>query len=134
MGNTVKGWLGFSSPTKEGPGRYADEWAPNLMKMYSEGILSNVNKVQSAAGAVAQSLAPMTTQPMMDLSVGSSSLKDSILEALMQKEIVVGGAGGQEIAITLKLENGEVLADLLIDPINRTAKSRGYAPVFKPAN
>ncbi len=134
VASTIKGWLGFSSPTKEGPGRYADQWAPNLMKMYVDGILSNVSAVQSAASTVASSLAPMTTQPSIDLSVSSSPLKDSILEALMQKEIVVGGSGKQEFSITLTLENGQALVDLLIDPINRTAKSRGYAPVFKPAN
>ena len=60
--------------------------------------------------------------------------KDSMLEAMLQKEIIAGGgASGQEIRITMVLDNGEVLADMLIDPMNRTAKNRGFAPVFRPA-
>lgn len=60
-----------------------------------------------------------------------SSLKGMILEALMQKEIATGSSG--ETRIILQLENGETLADMLIDPMNNKAKNLGYAPVFAPA-
>ncbi|GEM_PF-2176979 len=61
--NTVKDFLGFSSPTREGPGRDADKWAPNLMKMYAEGILSGVSSVKNAADIAAQSLGAMAAAP-----------------------------------------------------------------------
>jgi hypothetical protein len=61
-------------------------------------------------------------------------IKQAMLEALMQRDIIAGGSEGRELRVTMMLENGEVLADMLIDPINRTAKNRGYAPVFRPAN
>ncbi len=60
-----------------------------------------------------------------------SSLKGMILEALLQKDIAAGG--NRETRVTLTLENGETLVDLLIDPMNNKAKNLGYAPVFKPA-
>ena len=53
---TVRDYLGFSSPTKLGPGRYADQWAPNLMKMYSEGLTANISMMQDAASVAASSL------------------------------------------------------------------------------
>ncbi len=59
VASTIKGYIGFSSPTKEGPGRYADEWAPNLIKMYADGIIRNTGLVESAAGGVAGSLSAM---------------------------------------------------------------------------
>lgn len=54
VANKIKSFLGFSSPTEEGPGRFADRWAPNLMKMYAEGIEKGIPKVQSAALKVAK--------------------------------------------------------------------------------
>ena len=59
--------------------------------------------------------------------------KQAMLEALMQRDIIAGGSEGRELRVTMVLDNGEVLADMLIDPMNRTAKNRGFAPVFRPA-
>lgn len=61
-----------------------------------------------------------------------SNLEDVFVRALLREKIVSGG-DSKEIRLTLVLENGEVLADMLIDPMNRKAKNLGYAPVFKPA-
>lgn len=61
--STVKDFLGFSSPTKEGPGRTADEWAPNFIKMYAQGILQNSGIIKNAVGSVAQQLAGVATLP-----------------------------------------------------------------------
>jgi len=71
----ISNQMGFESPAKEGPGRTADRWAPNLMKMYAQGILANVNIVKNAAGAVAQSLASMAVVPSPAFAgVGASGL------------------------------------------------------------
>lgn len=61
-----------------------------------------------------------------------SKLKDIMVEALIQKEII-GGNGNGETRIVLTLENGETLVDMLINPMNNKAKNLGYSPVFKPA-
>lgn len=49
----VEKYLGSHSPAEKGPLRYADEWAPNLMKMFAEGALKQSSIVTSAAEAVA---------------------------------------------------------------------------------
>jgi hypothetical protein len=61
-----------------------------------------------------------------------SSLQRMITNAIAQRDMAVGGAAGP-IEIRLTLQNGAALVDLLIDPLNRTAKNLGYAPVFRPA-
>jgi len=45
---TVANFLGFHSPTKEGPGRDADKWAPNFVNMYSNGLLNGIPQIQDA--------------------------------------------------------------------------------------
>jgi TP901 family phage tail tape measure protein len=45
---TVKNFLGFHSPTKEGPGREADEWAPAFVDMFAGGIEAGIPQIQRA--------------------------------------------------------------------------------------
>ena len=50
-----KAWefLGFHSPTKEGPGRFADKWAPAFVDMYAKGLEAGVPKIQNAVSKLA---------------------------------------------------------------------------------
>ncbi|MDN9012941.1 phage tail tape measure protein, partial [Brevibacillus laterosporus] len=52
----LKQFLGFSSPTEKGPASKSDRWAPNLMRMFSEGITDSLPYLQSATGTVAEAL------------------------------------------------------------------------------
>lgn len=63
VGNAVKGvaksiagFLGFHSPTKEGPGSDADMWMPNMMKMFTQGVQQHAPQLQMAIGNVALGL------------------------------------------------------------------------------
>jgi TP901 family phage tail tape measure protein len=51
--------LGFHSPAKEGPGKDADKWMPNLVSMLSSGLLAGVPKIQAAVNVVAKPLATL---------------------------------------------------------------------------
>lgn len=42
VASKVTDYLGFHSPTKEGPGSDADEWAPNFMKMFWDWFTNNI--------------------------------------------------------------------------------------------
>lgn len=48
--------LGFHSPAEEGPGKDADTWAPNLMKMFTQGITDSIPDVTKAATTAMQSV------------------------------------------------------------------------------
>jgi len=57
----IKSFLGWSSPTKEGPGRDSDKWAPNLMNMLAQGIQAGIPKLQTSvthAASVISELQP----------------------------------------------------------------------------
>lgn len=47
VASTISRFLGFHSPAEAGPGKYADEWMPNLMKMLQEGVEKNIPRLQA---------------------------------------------------------------------------------------
>lgn len=51
--NTVKNFLGFHSPAKQGPGADADTWAPAFMTMFAKGIDANSPLVKAAVARAA---------------------------------------------------------------------------------
>lgn len=53
---TIKNFIGWHSPTKEGPGADSDKWAPNLMKMFANGISMNISGIENSANQVAGSM------------------------------------------------------------------------------
>lgn len=56
MAETVSGYLGFSSPTKLGPGSKADQWAPNFVDMFASGLLAGQDTVARASSSLAWSM------------------------------------------------------------------------------
>lgn len=50
----VKNFFGFSSPTKEGAGRTADKWIPNLIDMMISDFKSGEKKIASASSALSE--------------------------------------------------------------------------------
>ena len=56
VANKLKDFLGFSSPTKEGPGSNADKWTPNLMAMMESGLIKNMYKIKNASNRAASVL------------------------------------------------------------------------------
>lgn len=54
----VSDFLGFHSPTKEGPASDSDKWAPNFMDMFVKGIRAKIPQVQEIAGKMANGLNP----------------------------------------------------------------------------
>jgi TP901 family phage tail tape measure protein len=53
---TVKSFLGFQSPAEEGPGKEADKWAPNLMKMVTKGLTDGIPEITRASDMIAAKL------------------------------------------------------------------------------
>src|SRR5690606_12029098 len=59
----VKNFLGFSSPTKKGPGREADEWPVNLDNTFAEGMTATLPNLERALIKTAQTLS-ILAQPV----------------------------------------------------------------------
>lgn len=56
VAKTVEDFIGFHSPTEKGPASDSDTWAPNLLKMFADGMLANVDKVERSAKTVADAI------------------------------------------------------------------------------
>ncbi len=52
IASKIAAYLGFHSPTEEGPGSDADQWMPNLMKMLTAGIQAGAPKLQAQLNSV----------------------------------------------------------------------------------
>lgn len=56
IAGNIKKFLGFGSPTEAGPGATAHLWAPSLMKMYSQGIVSGLPALKTAVTLAASTV------------------------------------------------------------------------------
>lgn len=124
VANAVKDRLGFSSPTKEGPGSDADKWMPNMMEMFAAGIEDNIAQVSSAinmtAGSIQQGVQPNTDD--MASAVGS---------AVLQSMQMAGNNQGQESGdIILQIDG--ITVGRILGPIMDREKERIGEPVIKP--
>jgi len=131
VGNTIKNFLGFSSPTKEGPGREADKWAPNFMDMFRSGIAQGIPGIRTSVNAVADEmsrLSSMTVQPAIHAVAGTADsgiMSDSIAQAVYRAIIDafrITQASSQPTAgrpeIVLKMGTREVARAVLPDIIS----------------
>jgi phage host-nuclease inhibitor protein Gam len=53
---TVNSYVGFHSPAERGPGADADTWAPNFMRMFTDGIVNARPALQAALSGVAMDM------------------------------------------------------------------------------
>ncbi|MGB9825168.1 MAG: phage tail tape measure protein [Desulfofundulus sp.] len=76
----IKAWLGFSSPTEEGPGRYADRWAPNFIRMYASGLMAGAGQIAAAMNYITRSFtAPLLSPTLAVAAAGAAATVRPIL-------------------------------------------------------
>jgi tape measure domain-containing protein len=142
VGQQIKNFLGFSSPTKEGPGREADKWAPNLMEMYRKGIIQGLPGIRASVSTIAEEmagLASMTVRPAVraTASVGytadSGMMSDGIAQAVYRAIIdafritqasSTGTSSGESKELVLKIDN-TTLARMQLPAIIREGQRQG---------
>jgi phage-related protein len=79
----IKKFLGFSSPTEEGPGAKADQWMPNLFEMLNTGLEQEIPKLNAALAAA---MNPSLYNEMMYPSFAESGLSH---EAAVKSTIII---------------------------------------------
>jgi len=98
----IRSYLGWYSPTKKGPGRDSDEWGPNFMKMFTNGISMNLPNLEQSVNMSASSMESGFSQNIAKAQGSSGGVNlinaniwnDTLLNMLMnriKKELVVGG-------------------------------------------
>ncbi len=75
----VENYLGFHSPTKKGPGKDADTWAPNLVQMLSSGIQDELPLIQAASEQLMEAIRTpvvniQATSPAVAVAGGAGSI------------------------------------------------------------
>jgi TP901 family phage tail tape measure protein len=119
VGKKIKDFLGFSSPTKKGPGRTADEWMPNMMDMFATGIKAKLPEIEGAVSMTASALeAPggLTVPERND-----TSLINSLLGAfsIMQPN---RGSSGEPVELSI---DGQVFARLILPSLIKEFRRNG---------
>lgn len=82
IASKIKALIGFSSPTKEGPGSESDKWMPNMISMLESGIKKGLPDIRAAAMEVAGSLSAIGTGSTLKAAVtpGETVTKTSSLQ------------------------------------------------------
>ncbi len=141
VGQKINNFLGFSSPTKEGPGREADKWAPNLMEMYRKGIIQGLPGIRASVSTIADEmagLATMTVQPAVRATASAGYTADSgmmsdtiaqavyraIIDAFRITQVSSGQSGNDDKELVLKIDN-TVLARMQLPAIIREGQRQG---------
>lgn len=76
VGQKIKDFLGFSSPTKKGPGSHADRWAPNFIEMFISGIRAGIPALRNVASLSVNEMA-MMGQPQGSLGGAAHSVQSA---------------------------------------------------------
>lgn len=123
VADTVKDFLGFSSPTKKGPGSKADKWMPNFMEMMADGIEDNIYEVSAAVNMTANTLKGV--QPNTDDM--ASAVGTAVMVAIQQGN-VIDSADDREIILEL---DGARIGKVLLPRLNEEVKRRGFKEILE---
>ena len=124
IGKGIKDFLGFSSPTKKGAGRYADEWMPNMMSMFKEGIINGIPNIQSAVQTVVGTISAVDTITS-GVGSGDTTLSGDILNGLFSA-MSMGGGNKQSDKQPVELSiDGQVFARLIMPNLVKEFKRNG---------
>ena len=123
VANTISNYLGFHSPTKEGPGSDADKWMPNMIQMFADGIYSNMGKIKSAVSYAAHNLSELSNiQTMPNLAIsGIGNYNDP---SLLEKFDITGMQQDGNTTIIIKVGE-DTLTEKVISNINRKNRIAG---------
>jgi TP901 family phage tail tape measure protein len=119
VGKKIKDFLGFSSPTKEGPGKHADEWMPNMMDMFASGIKAKLPDIESAVSLTASALHMPAGVAVPERN--ETSLINSILGAfsMMQSNYKTSG---EPVQLSI---DGQIFARLIMPNIIKEFRRNG---------
>lgn len=123
VADTVKDFLGFSSPTKKGPGSKADKWMPNFMEMMADGIEDNIYEVSAAVNTTANTLKGV--QPNTDDM--ASAVGTAVMVAMQQGNVI---DSGDDREIILELD-GARIGKVLLPRLNEEVKRRGFKEILE---
>ncbi|WP_366294445.1 tail tape measure protein [Paenibacillus sp. AN1007] len=114
-------YLGFSSPTKEGPASKSDKWAPNFVSMFSDGLRSDSikNRMDNIAGTMRDGVDGIEGA---SLSSGSIPVRTSPLSAEASsgnKSVTIGNVTIDLSGVAAGITDFQSFARALTSPAGR---------------
>ena len=124
VGQTIKDFLGFSSPTKKGPGSNADSLMPNMMSMFEKGIKTKLPNLENVVGQTATSLSGVNRESSQLAASDNSDLINSVLSAMsvMQNASSNKGHSGEPIELSI---DGSIFARLMLPSLTKELRRNG---------
>jgi tape measure domain-containing protein len=112
ISSTIKSYLGWTSPTKEGAGKDSDEWIPNLMNMMLDGFKEYKKKLANAANMVSG-----------NISAGLTGMVNGISNSIPGITTATPGNVSSSNAIVLNvyadsMTNGRAVGKQLVKELN----------------
>lgn len=124
IGQSIKDFLGFGSPTKKGPGHTADEWIPNLLEMMEKDFYNGTPNIQRAAMNLASSL-NISASPNAIVNSGTNPSGDMInglLQSLIAMNNMNNNVTKDEIVLNI---DGQTFARLIMPKLKKEYKRNG---------
>lgn len=119
IGQKIKNFLGFGSPTKEGPCSTADEWIPNLYGMMVDDLKQGLPDIEGAVSMTAETLASVGIAPGLPLH-DDEAMFNGLYSALAMQN----GVESSERPIELSID-GQVFARLIVPSLTKEYKRSG---------
>ena len=90
VAQSIASILGVRSPAEEGPLSKLNEWGPNLVKTYAEGVRSSLSVLREAAVEAASTLSAVKTVGVVNVSVRVEGSSDIAREVSRRLAIELG--------------------------------------------
>ena len=122
VGQSIKDFLGFGSPTKKGPGHTADEWIPNLLSMMEQGLYAGIPDIRAAVGSIASELNVTGSINKQTVGEGSSPFNDLLNGYLATQTITQAPQSDGDIVLQI---DGQTFAKLIAPKLTKEYKRNG---------
>lgn len=110
----IKKFLGFGSPTEDGPGRDSDTWMPNMMNMLVTGVVHGTPALSAAAHGAAAGVRGAFTSPSVLSAQGLNSSSAG----------VAGGSSGTAGVINFCVD-GKVYTQIAVQGLSKELAASG---------
>lgn len=119
VGQKIKDFLGFSSPTKKGAGHTADEWMPNMMDMFADGIKTKLPDIEAVVSMTADTLSDLggVNVPTKD----EAGMLNSMLGAMSIMQTANKG-GNEPVELSI---DGQVFARVILPSLTKEFRRNG---------
>ena len=78
IADSIKAYIGFSSPTEKGAGQDVMKWGPNLMKSFTDGLVSGKDELEKTMDDITSGLTPEDVRLKPRIHVDLSTVVDEL--------------------------------------------------------